>query len=1403
MRYPTLAFAISLAIAWSPPGALAIDFNAAEAREAASSYLASLSIAKTHSASFAEPTDLASARAAVLAGGYSSKLYIEIMNRCPTSCSSAGMNTSSWYTYHDIDRIKACNKTMLLDFALFNHVDDSNLPSCISACTSDLKPSTHDAQSKADASACVPKGVQQRNTTSPVQLLSSGDSSSAHVADVVAALDQLQAFSTQYRAGCNEFIKYAYSGDSFVGVYVGSGLTRQNILPSVLKKLSSQLKSDGSVSEELVVQLCSKSSARYSLGIFTNTKGHLGSVQSGLQSWKNGSCITTTHEATPAWQETTYLIPASLHSNSSTATMTSTTALPRWKPIKSRDSACRTIQVEPGDSCDSLASECGITAADFLKFNPSPTLCGSLKPGQHVCCSPGTLPDFSPKPDAKGYCYPYLVKSGDSCSSLAAAYDISNDDIEKFNQKTWGWNGCQKLFADYTICLSSGYPPMPAPVANAVCGPQVNNTAPSPPGTDLSQLNQCPLNACCNIWGQCGTTSEFCTPSNSSTGAPGTAAPGENGCISNCGTDIIISDAPSETFHIAYFEGFDWKRPCLRMSVSEIDTSAYTHIHFSFITLNKDFSINSDDVADQLPLLQGMVGIRRIVSVGGWDFSTNPDTYMIFRDAVSSDANRKALIANVIKFLNDHDLDGIDWDWEYPNEPDIPGIPAGSEEDTTGYFLMLNELKQKMPAGKTVSITVPASFWYLQRFPIKALSLVVDYIVYMTYDLHGQWDYTNKFVSPGCVSYSQGLGNCLRSHVNLTETVNALSMITKAGVPSNMVAIGLSSYGRSFQMDTPGCWTEQCTFTGPASGAYPGPCTNTAGYISDYEIGLITSQNPSAQVLWDANSYSNIILFNGTQWVAHMNKTNKATRKALYPGLNFLGTADWAVDLQSEHGDGPGSQTNSSSEVIYIDPGIWESATPQVVGPPGATLIWPPMPLSSTTTITFPLWTTTISYSSLTTLTSTQMDGSTSTYPHYVYVSWLTSLTIPPVITTRIPVWGVSLTKSLTTGTIYLTSSIQPPPFQVTITPVISGTTSVISATKTTTIPAGTVIWGTSTYVKPEETETLGGTTTVVSGKTLPPTVITITPNPHPTTVPGTVDPIINPKTPKWTSGRKPEPTAKPDCDGCGSICLLFCDPDCPFCPPGVFPQPGGGSNNNGDDGESSTSTPTGSNGAHTILYETLADDAYPTTLADIAMLSSLASEEISLIRSFLGISSSTTKPTSTPTPTPPPKPTPKADCDFWDEGWGWTFEIYNIDGWSMDKGDSLHHEEKGCGALTGWDYHEADSTTFAYTYFNLPFFIKDGCVERAIVSAGGPKISCKGHSIFERKRSGVNSRASVGARARVRANAVPPHYSDEQVKEFERIYAHNTSYRSYSPLNWATDTSKPTMTPAPTITTR
>lgn len=496
---------------------------------------------------------------------------------------------------------------------------------------------------------------------------------------------------------------------------------------------------------------------------------------------------------------------------------------------------------------------------------------------------------MKPVPYSNGTCYTYSVASGDTCSAIASTYTITVDDINTWNQNTWGWLGCNDLLAGENICLSDGTPPFPAPMQNALCGPQVPGTTEPTNGTDWASLNPCPLNACCDKWGQCGTTPEFCTKSNSSTGAPGTSAPGQNGCIWNCGVEITNNNNPPSSFaSVTYYEAFNNQRPCLNMMVSSIPASKYTHIHFAYANITSTFTISVAGASNEFDEFVGISGAKRIVSFGGWAFSTDPSTYMIFREGVKL-ANRQQLAQNVVDFITAHDLDGVDFDWEYPGEPDIAGIPAGSPEDGANYLAFLQEVRSLLPSGKSISIAAPASYWYLRGFPIADMAKVLDYIVYMTYEVHGIWDLGNQYSQVGCPG-----GNCLRSDINLTDTTWALAMITKAGVPANKIMVGTTSYGRTFEMTTPGCWTQDCTYT---QAGRPGECTQTSGYLADAEIKSIIQTNPSATTYFDSGSDTDILVYNSTQWVGYSSATTRSTRTSFYQGLNFAGTSVWAVDL--------------------------------------------------------------------------------------------------------------------------------------------------------------------------------------------------------------------------------------------------------------------------------------------------------------------------------------------------------------------------------------------------------------------------------------------------------------------------------------------------------------------------
>jgi hypothetical protein len=206
---------------------------------------------------------------------------------------------------------------------------------------------------------------------------------------------------------------------------------------------------------------------------------------------------------------------------------------------------------------------------------------------------------------------------------------------------------------------------MPAIVATAVCGPQVPGAVKPPAGTDLSTLNPYLLNAFCDVWVQCGTTAEFCT--NTSTGAPGTARVGTNGCISNCGTSIVRSAPPATFLNVAYFEGYGLGRPCLNMDAHQLNTAKYTHIHFAFATLTSNYQVVIGDRLATFEFQQFIAfsGSKRILSIGGWGFSTSLSTYAIFCERVTA-ANRLTMATNIANFIKANNLNGVNIDWEYP-----------------------------------------------------------------------------------------------------------------------------------------------------------------------------------------------------------------------------------------------------------------------------------------------------------------------------------------------------------------------------------------------------------------------------------------------------------------------------------------------------------------------------------------------------------------------------------------------------------------------------------------------------------------------------------------------------------------------------------------------------------------
>ena len=149
-----------------------------------------------------------------------------------------------------------------------------------------------------------------------------------------------------------------------------------------------------------------------------------------------------------------------------------------------------------------------------------------------------------------------------------------------------------------------------------------------------------------------------------------------------------------------------------------------------------------------------MGSVHRVLSLGGWYFSTGADSFPIFREGVT-DMNRELFATRVANFIVHHDLEGVEFNWEYPGVSDIPGIPPGDKGDGDRYLVFLELVRNKLPSEKTLAIAAPASFWYLKGFPIAKISEVVDYIVYMSYDFHLRLFSLVHRMSPRWMSHGQ------------------------------------------------------------------------------------------------------------------------------------------------------------------------------------------------------------------------------------------------------------------------------------------------------------------------------------------------------------------------------------------------------------------------------------------------------------------------------------------------------------------------------------------------------------------------------------------------------------------------------------------------------------------------
>ncbi|KAJ3736222.1 glycoside hydrolase family 18 protein [Lentinula guzmanii] len=203
----------------------------------------------------------------------------------------------------------------------------------------------------------------------------------------------------------------------------------------------------------------------------------------------------------------------------------------------------------------------------------------------------------------------------------------------------------------------------------------------------------------------------------------------------------------------------------------------------------QDVSQLSLDGSEGEKLPQFVQNVKALIAMGGWAGS------VYFSSAVGSAENRTTFVKTVTDFTSKYGLDGINFDWEYPNKQGI-GCNVINANDASNFLAFLQELRQD-PVGAKLSLSAAtgiATFSGPSGDPLTDVSgfaEVFDFIAIMNYDVWGSWSAT---VGPN----SPLADSCAASENQQGSAVTAVKNWNSAGMPLDKIVLGVASYGHSF-----------------------------------------------------------------------------------------------------------------------------------------------------------------------------------------------------------------------------------------------------------------------------------------------------------------------------------------------------------------------------------------------------------------------------------------------------------------------------------------------------------------------------------------------------------------------------------------------------------------------------
>ncbi|WP_266160826.1 glycoside hydrolase family 18 protein [Dyella silvatica] len=230
-------------------------------------------------------------------------------------------------------------------------------------------------------------------------------------------------------------------------------------------------------------------------------------------------------------------------------------------------------------------------------------------------------------------------------------------------------------------------------------------------------------------------------------------------------------------------------QPLPAISAGKLDA-----INFAFATLSPAGEVvlssptAAQSLTDLLALRKLNPRLQILASVGGWGADH-------FSEAAWDSASRSRFADSAVHLLEQHHLDGLDIDWEYPTLAG-PGI-SHHAEDRGHFSLLLEAVRKRLDqlgaahGGKHYLLTIAAADGeFVAGIELKRAAQSLDWINLMTYDFHNG-------LTPS-TGHHAGLHLSALAPANDRAADKAVQQFLAAGVPASKLVLGVAFYGRAF-----------------------------------------------------------------------------------------------------------------------------------------------------------------------------------------------------------------------------------------------------------------------------------------------------------------------------------------------------------------------------------------------------------------------------------------------------------------------------------------------------------------------------------------------------------------------------------------------------------------------------